>query len=231
MKAALHESLERELLLSFFGDIDRGVYIDVGGNVPESSVTLPFHDLEWTGLVVEPIPGNAQKLRDAGRTVWEGALSSPKRAEAGTAKLYIAGGAHGAHSSLSEQNLQSGLEGEITVPLSTVDALCMQFGIDHVDLLSIDTEGTELDILQGTDLSSLNVRLVLVEDWVLDRRLHRYLCDNGYKLVRRTGYNSWYVPSGMAFPVTAFGRWQLFRKYYLSVPLRRFKRRSRQAGS
>jgi hypothetical protein len=49
----------------------------------------------------------------------------------------------------------------------------------------------------------------------------------GYKRVRRTGNNSWYVPGETDFPNSLFGRWQLLRKYYLSLPVRRLRDRLR----
>jgi len=54
---------------------------------------------------------------------------------------------------------------------------------------------------------------------------HHYLFARGYKLVRRTALNNWYVPIGTPFPISPFGRWQLFRKLYLGTWLRRWKRR------
>jgi hypothetical protein len=54
----------------------------------------------------------------------------------------------------------------------------------------------------------------------------------GYKLVRRSDLNSWYVRNDTPFPISPFGRWQLLRKYNLSLPFRRlqrFRRRKRYA--
>jgi hypothetical protein len=54
--------------------------------------------------------------------------------------------------------------------------------------------------------------------------VHTYLRRQGYKLVRRTGSNNWYVPNGASFPVSLAERSGLFRKMYLATPLRQFKR-------
>jgi hypothetical protein len=45
----------------------------------------------------------------------------------------------------------------------------------------------------------------------------------GYKLIRRTIDNNWYIPRTMPFEVKATERWELFRKMYLGTPLRVFK--------
>jgi hypothetical protein len=45
--------------------------------------------------------------------------------------------------------------------------------------------------------------------------------------VRRTGLNSWYVPSGARIDIAWPDRWHLLRKYYLALPLRILRDRSR----
>jgi hypothetical protein len=52
---------------------------------------------------------------------------------------------------------------------------------------------------------------------------HRHLCARGYKLVRRTALNNWYVPREAAFSVSLFGRLQFLRKLYLGLWPRRIK--------
>lgn len=47
---------------------------------------------------------------------------------------------------------------------------------------------------------------------------------NGYRLVKRTGCNNWYVPKGQPFGLTTI--WEqimLFRKMYLSTALRKLQ--------
>lgn len=227
MQAVFEQAREQNLLLQYFSDLETGTYVDIGANVPESSVSLPFHMRGWTGFLVEPIPENVRLLRESGRAnVWEGAATSSATSSRKTATLHLAGGPGGGISSLEKRGIpEKQLWGsEITVALDTVDNLCATYGVKHIDLLSVDTEGTEADVLSGTDLNSLSVRLVLVEDWLQNFNTHKYLRHKGYKLVRRTGQNSWYVSKSEQFPVSLFGHVQLIRKYILSLPVRRLKR-------
>jgi hypothetical protein len=73
-------------------------------------------------------------------------------------------------------------------------------------------------------------RLILVEDKARHFDLNRLLVRAGYKRVRRTGVNSWYVPKSVAFPVPVFGRLQMLRKYYLAVPMHRMRDGLRRLG-
>ena len=100
-----------------------------------------------------------------------------------------------------------------------------------MDLLSVDVEGCEGDVLStinSTDVSGL----LLVEDWARDTTLHNLIVSKGYKRVRRTGYNSWYVPKASKFPVSIWGRLHLFCKLniFCIVRRRRFQRRLNAYG-
>jgi len=106
-----------------------------------------------------------------------------------------------------------------------MDSILAEAGFDRVDFLSVDVEGAELAVLRGLSIARYRPRLILIEDDVQDLSKHRYLCARGYKLVRRTALDNWDVPIGTAFPISPFGRWQLFRKLYLGTWLRRLKRR------
>src|SRR5262249_17794496 len=89
--------------------------------------------------------------------------------------------------------------------------------------LSIDVEGHAPEVIEGIDLARWRPRLILVEDHVIDLRLHRMLVARHYRWIRRTGLNSWYVPAAEAPPIGPSARWHFFRKYYLGTPFRRLR--------
>jgi FkbM family methyltransferase len=212
---------EERMLEEFFADTVKGFYVDVGGNLPDNSISKKFANAGWDGVVVEPIPENVEKFKAAGRmNVWQGAVTSPELAKNGTAKFHLAGD-DGVHSSLDDGAISpTSLSGmTIEVKLVTLDSILSVNEPASVNFLSIDTEGTEVDVLLGIDLDRFNVKLLLVEDWGRDFKIHRHMRSRGYKRVRRTGFNSWYVPEAdNSIPVSLFGRLQFFRKYVLSMP-------------
>lgn len=77
----------------------------------------------------------------------------------------------------------------VQVPATTLDAVLRRCGDPHVDLLSIDTEGNEVDVLAGLDFSRHRPTVVLVE--ANSRRhavaLGRAMADRGYQYLRRLG--------------------------------------------
>ena len=63
-------------------------------------------------------------------------------------------------------------------------------------------------------------RLLVVEDLAMNFVLHRYLKARGYAWFCRAGLNAWFAPSDTVPAISPFGRWQFFRKHYLSLPFR-----------
>jgi hypothetical protein len=110
------------------------------------------------------------------------------------------------------------------VPLTTLDEILTETGAPSpIDFLAVDVEGHDIEVLRGFDFARWRPRLILVEDLVLDMRLHRFMQSRSYKWIRRTDINSWYVPSESPLQVSLIGRWQFFRKYYLGTPFRRLR--------
>ena len=107
----------------------------------------------------------------------------------------------------------------------TLDEVLEQIPHPRIDFLSIDVEGVELQVLRGFDILKHCPRLMVIEDNLPNRlKVHWYVKKRGYRLVKRTGCNNWYVPQGQAFPYsTAWERAKLFRKMYLGTAFRKLR--------
>jgi hypothetical protein len=55
-------------------------------------------------------------------------------------------------------------------------------GIEHVDFLSLDTEGGEFDILSSIDFSKYQIDAIVVENNYKDSRFIPFLTSKGYRL-------------------------------------------------
>jgi len=222
------EDLEKEAIFDFFGRRADGYFVEVGANDPhELSQTWPLEQRGWTGLLVEPQQQCYEKLlamRPQSRVV-RAACAGPE--QRGTGTLHVAQGS--GHSGLQRDVDEMGVHyiGTETVPVVTLDDLLTKEAPARVDFVSIDVEGLEMDVLRGFDLARWQPGLVLMEDRVHDLIKHRYLLGKGYRLLRRTGLNGWYVPRGHPARATLGERLKLWRKYYLGTPLRRMKQKLR----
>jgi FkbM family methyltransferase len=229
MQTMFPPSVEDRLKAEFFAQSwSGGFFVEVGANEPQhGSQTWRFEQAGWTGILVEPQPELAERLRQNRRAhVVAAACSSPGKAGA-TMMLYISG----PHSSLKRELAVTGAlpHRAIAVPVRTLnDILEEAEAPTPIDFVSIDVEGHEVEVLHGFDIARWRPRLILIEDHVTDLATHRFLKHTGYRLIRRTGLNSWYVPRSEAPRIGLLGSWQFARKYYLALPIRIMRDRKRR---
>lgn len=220
MRAIFPPEQEQSLIREFFGDTQARFFADVGAADPQfGSQTRHLEEAGWSGVLIEPRPDMAARLRRERRAmVYECACS--RRADANRLMpLHVRGG----YSSLRERLAIAGLVSQsvVSVLVRTLDDILADAKAPRpLDFLSIDVEGHEIEVLDGFDLDYWKPRLILIEDHVLSLHLHRLLQHRGYKWVRRTGLNAWYVPGDSPMSVGWLGWLQFFRKYYLSLPTR-----------
>ncbi len=228
------EYYEKFLVWEFFDFATDGFFVEIGAfHSQELSQTWMLEKLGWSGLLIEPIPENADELRQnrPRSVVHQVALTSPEKI--GTLKLHIAGEA-GSQSGLvkNQQDAERTYQKEIVVSATTFDAVLDADRPAKIDFVSIDTEGNEHDILRGFDFSRCHPRLILVEYVVLDLELHDFLVSKNYRLLRRTQWNNWYVPVDCPTWPTFIERLKLFRKMHIGTPFRawRYNRKRRTAS-
>jgi len=214
MDAVFREEHEQQLVTSYLPA--HGFFVEVGAYQPIAlSQTWELEQRGWNGLLIEPIPEHANSLRHKRRArVVEVACGKPEQ-HGLTMPMFVAGG-------LSSFQIGRGPTTDVLVV--ALDSVLLDAHVEHIDFLSVDVEGFELDVLRGFSFERYRPGLILLEDFAEGLETHRFMLARGYKRVRRTGNNSWYVPEDVTFRVSLFGKWQLLRKYYLSIPTRWLKR-------
>ena len=222
MRTVFPQQAEDGLRDAFFADAASGFFVEVGANDPrELSQTFSLEQRGWTGILIEPQPDLAAALRrQRSARVFAEACSS-RRNSGSRMTLHLAGGHSSFDHALNVADVKP--HGSIEVPVRTLDEMLIEAGLPRVDFVSIDVEGHELDVLDGFDLARWRPRLIMIEDMLLHLRLHRYLTRRGFRWLRRTGINNWYVPADKLPELGWDGRWQFFNKHYLGTPLRRVR--------
>lgn len=222
LRTIFPQDAETGLKHAFFKDRGRGYFVEVGANKPrDGSQTFDLEQRGWTGILIEPQPDLAEDLRlQRSAKVFAVACSSQQNAGK-TLTLHLAGG----HSSFDPKlNLAEVKPHDaIQVPIRTLDEILVEAGAQQVDFFSIDVEGHEVEVLDGCDLGRWNPRLILIEDLLLHLRLHRLLHRRGYRWLRRTGINNWYIPAIEEPSLEFDGRWQFLNKFNLGTPFRRLR--------
>ena len=62
-----------------------------------------------------------------------------------------------------------------------------------IDFISIDTEGTELDVIKGLDFDKYSVKLLIIENNYNDDNIEEYMNLMGYKKDKRYKINDFYI--------------------------------------
>lgn len=189
-------SQDRFVNETFFKGKKGGVFIEIGAYDGETySNTKYFEEiLGWTGLLIEPLPEAFHKLK-AHRT--STAINGCISGKAGR-KLLL--NAHGVEmlSGLvdfydqrhierieSEVKEAGGYVEKIDVECYNLNELCDDNGITHVDFLSLDVEGAELNILESIDFKKLSIDILTIENNYADPRIKALMESRGYRLVQR----------------------------------------------
>jgi FkbM family methyltransferase len=221
------EENEKNEIRKFFNQIKNGVCIEVGSNEPNSLCSQSLHleqKLNWQCVLIEPNPSLARKaIKNRPKAiVCEVACTFPNNMEKlilniplDDNNIEITG-----HASLEknadEHNYHN--HNSIEVKTDTLTNILQSKKINNIDFLSIDVEGTELDVLLGLDFNLYQPRLILLEDKHLYLKKHFILKQNGYKLVQRLNRNSWYIPKDLKFKSTSLKRKiKLFKRMYISI--------------
>ena len=186
-----------EFILSEFDPGYVGYAIDVGasdGFSINSTYTLEIKD-RWTVVSVEANPGFAQILRATRARVEMCACSD----QPGEAVFSINTLNPEAFSSLKprvpkELLPEGGVSFEtVKVPVKTVDQILAAWEFPRLDVLCVDTEGTELDVLKGCDLARWNPKVIVTECWEKTGPIDEYLESFGYAKMARSCYNDIWV--------------------------------------
>jgi FkbM family methyltransferase len=223
----LNEEYEKAQIRQFFQHRQAGICVEVGANEPISVCSQSLHleeKLNWLCILVEPNPNLAQRaiqLRPKAKVCQVAAtrpeyigtmvlnipLDENNQEVTGHAALEINADEH------SYQNHNS-----IAVQTNTLTNILQTQGIRQIDFLSIDVEGTEMDVLLGLDFSIYQPKLILLEDKHLYLRKHIFLKKQGYKLVRRLNRNCWYLLKGLPAPgVPMLEKLKLLKRMYISI--------------
>jgi FkbM family methyltransferase len=205
------DAVDREVRERFFPHQASGVLVEVGAAHPEYlSVGASYRDLGWTVIAVEPNPEFCDLHRARGHDVLEYACGDHDEddVEFSVATSHGAtyrGGqvSYEAFSSLQIKDSYAQLLDEsvsiskIKVNLRRLDTLLREHApvVKRIDIVAVDTEGWELEVIAGLDLSRYRPRVLIIENLFADRRYRKYMRGRGYELWKYTEPNDIYIPA------------------------------------
>lgn len=172
-----------------------GVFLEIGcwdGDLISQTAYLE-REKGWTGLCVDPFPIHFEHrtCRVCAQAVSANGLPrafvrvSIDRRHGGDVS-YFSGFKDSLHTHWDLISKYCDYE-EIEVPTITIDELYRQYALPaHIDFLSVDTEGSELEIFENIDFHRLSFGLIVYEhngDDCIKSKVGAILSANSYRLI------------------------------------------------
>lgn len=178
-----------------------GTCIDVGAARPiRGNNTYYFEQKGWTVYCIEPNTRCLPALTTNRKNVFNFACGARNLDEAEFTICTLAGGNQEAVTSLKldqrlldKHRIYNPTFEKVKVKLKTLNSFIVEQAIANIDFVSIDTEGTELDVLAGFDIQKYKPKLFVIEDNFDDPKIQKYLDRFGYVKEKRVGVNDFYL--------------------------------------
>ena len=191
------------LIELYFLNQNTGSCVEVGAaNGIRGSNTLFFERNGWRTLCIEPNPEYFKLIEKARGEAVQCACGN---VDEGSVPFTIF--------DIGEHNIMSSVSGlkpderlvdlhkeiinnsrQINVEVRTLNTILVEHKFNkQIDFISIDTEGTELEVLQGLDLLEWDIKLLVIENNYNDPEIEEYLNIFGYIKDARWKINDFYL--------------------------------------
>ncbi len=208
MKFDVNSQLGQDFLAAASAGFKRhGYFVEFGAT--DGRLLSNTHTLEkflgWSGILAEPSPqwrvglSENRSCHIDHRAVWSESGVELDFFDATSPELSTIGD-FAAHDNHSRRLLNP----EKVLTVSLLDLLDQYQAPSYIDYLSVDTEGSEFEVLKGFPFSKYSFGLITVEHnfTPMRQQLHDLLSSNGYKriLTSYSVFDDWYVPASETVP-------------------------------
>ena len=187
---------------NYFTDYSyKGTMIELGAGPPEFfSMSKHFRDNGWRCICIEPNPKFVQQHKELGNEIYQFACSNYEKKEEIFKIVDSSDLFHWDEKidgvSLSALDIRQKYDEydkcplhEISVEVKKLNTILNDINVENIDFLSVDTEGWELEVMEGFDLDKYNPKIVLLENTEHDDKYNTYMKKFGYYLDSNISYN------------------------------------------
>jgi FkbM family methyltransferase len=171
-----------------------GFFVDVGAyNGKEISNTLALEEVGWTGICIEPEPMAYEECKLNRSCIVDN--SCVYNLNGKIVKFLCQNVLSGIEEGFQDQYTRDSTQKISLVTRTLTEILDKYNAPKHIEYVSIDTEGTELEILSSIDFTKYDIDCFTIEhnDVTLKRMLiHDLLIGMGYKREECIGCDDWY---------------------------------------
>lgn len=185
-----------------------GYFIEVGvggGHAISNTYMLERH-FGWTGLLVEPNRSSHASISACRSAHLEKRAAASAAGKTLRFQEIVDAGEHSRIANTGGHKLQDAKVEEYDVTTVTLNELLEERSAPReIDYLSLDTEGSEIDILRGLDLDRYSFKVMTIEHNFDERtlaELDRIITPKGYRMVlpHISGFDAWYVHESVKLP-------------------------------
>lgn len=196
---------EDQLIEQYFPDGYIGTCIDIGATDGRCmNNTLHFEELGWNALTFEPNPAYFYQCQERRKYAYMYAISNYN---ADDVDFFVANlDGYGIEEAITGLRVDENIFNHhvklgynpviktIKTQVRTLNWVLENISpYTIIDFVSIDTEGTEIDVLEGFNIEKYKPKLFVIENNFEDTRLDEYMTKFGYVKDKRVSNNDFFV--------------------------------------
>ncbi len=178
-----------EKILKHIGFIQHGFYIEAGAydGIFQSNTKILQDKFNWKGILIEPSPATfSQLIKNRPNNIHINQCLVDYHHTSSTISGTFDNGPMS-----SVNNIRNTHASMIDVPCIQLEKILDQSKVDTIDFMSLDTEGYELNVLNGMNLNKYTPRYLLIEIYDVHKdKIFDYLKHFNYEFIENiTNYN------------------------------------------
>lgn len=189
----------------YFNKKECGFFVDIGASdgVEISNTFFLEKKRNWSGICVEPIKEKFDLLQKNRNSINLNICISNFEGETeftqidGYANMLsgISDKYHKTHIERiqGEVNHYGGKINKININVKPLQKIFDEYNITKVDFCSIDTEGSELDIIKSIDFEKTEIEVFIIENNYKENEIEKFLNEKGYSLFKKLEWDDVFV--------------------------------------
>jgi FkbM family methyltransferase len=189
----------------FFEKKEGLTFLDIGAHDGVSISNTYFLEKQrnWNGICVEAQPLEFQKLKSNRNCICVNVAVSDYNGETdficveGYANMLsgISADYNPSHMHRIENEVKTygGTINTIKVPVKTLQSILDEHNIQKIDFCSIDTEGSEFNIIKSIDFDKTEIKVFIIENNYRENTIEKYLVEKGYYLYKKIEWDDVFV--------------------------------------
>ena len=189
----------------FFGKKEGLKFLDIGAHDGVSISNTFFLEKirNWNGICIEAQPSEFEKLKLNRNCTCVNVAVSNYNGE--TDFIYVEGyanmlsGISDDYNISHKQRIQNevrtygGVINTIKVPVKTLQSILDEHNTHKIDFCSIDTEGSEFNIIKSIDFDKTEIKVFIIENNYGEKNIENFLVEKGYVFYKKIEWDDVFV--------------------------------------